>query len=105
VATVPLVAAGILLVSAPPAFADCSHSWSNKDPQYGYLVNDAHLRVGPHGHCTAGLYEFVGTKIYYHCYVVNEYGNTWTHGRPAGWSKGFWIWDENLDDNGSYQPC
>lgn len=109
-ATIPLVATSVLVVSSPSALADqelasCSHSWSNLDATTGRLKAGAHMRVGPHESCTAATYELTGTKLYYHCYFMNSSGNSWTHARAEGRSKGFWIYDGHLSDGGSAHHC
>ncbi|MDX3185230.1 SH3 domain-containing protein [Streptomyces sp. NPDC052071] len=108
----PLLAASATLVSAPTAGAAvagaeaCTHpAWSNKDAGSGYISgSSAPLRTGPNEGCptTATVY---GAKLYYHCYVVNSAGNTWTHARIDGTQINGWIYDGNLNDNGATKAC
>ncbi|MEV0097376.1 SH3 domain-containing protein [Streptomyces sp. NPDC050738] len=111
-AALPLLAAGATLTMAPSASASatdaaaCTHpAWSNKDAGSGYISgSSAPLRTGPNEGCptTATIY---GAKLYYHCYVVNSAGNTWTHARIDGTQINGWIYDGNLNDNGATKPC
>ncbi len=83
----------------------CSHSWSNKDSDYGYVDADWLMRrSGPHTSCTALGQAADGTKIYYHCYT-GIYPNSWTHGRIAGTNQNGWFADRYLSDRGSAEPC
>ena len=85
---VPLAIGGLLLagttMAAVPAGAaapapagggemttmSCSHSWSNKDADYGHVDADWLMRrSGPHTSCAALGQASDGTRIYYHCYV------------------------------------
>ncbi|MFJ8085420.1 SH3 domain-containing protein [Streptomyces sp. NPDC096205] len=108
---------GGLLAAAPAAQAegaadsraaavDCSWSWSDKDKTgEGRVTGTYPLNKGPYGACDTVDTLYSGTYLYYHCYVVNEYGNTWTHVRVAGTSVSGWVWDDGLDDGGSLEPC
>ncbi|MCX4554005.1 SH3 domain-containing protein [Streptomyces sp. NBC_01387] len=108
----PVLAVSATLVSAPTAgaatatAAACTHpGWANKDAGYGYVSgSSAPLRTGPNADCptTATIY---GAKLYYHCYVYNSAGNTWTHARIEGTEISGWIYDGNLDDGGATKPC
>jgi len=107
-ATLPLVTAGLVAGTPSAAQADCGHSWSNKDADSGNVVwisPTPRMRTGPHGHCDSVSVLSGGTKLYYHCYVVNEAGNTWTHARRAGTNIQGWVWDEVLSDYGSVVRC
>ncbi len=120
---VPLAIGGLLLagttMAAVPAGAaapapagggemttmSCSHSWSNKDADYGHVDADWLMRrSGPHTSCAALGQASDGTRIYYHCYV-GTYPNSWTHGRIAGTSQNGWFADRYLTDGGSSDPC
>jgi hypothetical protein len=83
----------------------CSHSWSNKDADYGHVDADwLRRRSGPHTSCTALGQAARGTRIYYHCYV-GIWPNSWTHGRIAGTNQNGWFADRYLTDDGSVEPC
>ncbi|MFE4455670.1 SH3 domain-containing protein [Streptomyces sp. NPDC056796] len=108
----PLLAASATLVSAPTAGAAaagadaCTHpAWANNDSGSGYVSgSSAPLRTGPNAGCptTATVYS---AKLYYHCYVVNAEGNTWTHARIDGTQINGWIYDGNLSNGGAVKPC
>ncbi|MFC3236968.1 SH3 domain-containing protein [Streptomyces nitrosporeus] len=97
-----------LLTATPAAAVSCSGwGWSNPDAGHGYMTKSGtHLKSGPYSAC-ADLTTTVpvGTHLYYHCYVVNDYGNTWTHVRIDGTSIEGWTSDDNLDDNGATSRC
>jgi hypothetical protein len=110
--TVPLVAGG--LVFATPGVAEavtCGQSWSNKDPGGGTGTGSAEspytvpLHSGMYGDCRVTSRVSTGIKLWYHCYRRNSYGNTWTHVRIDGTDWKGWVWDEYLNDGGSYYPC
>jgi len=83
----------------------CSHSWSNKDDDYGYVDTDWLMRrSGPHTSCSALGQAAEGTKIYYHCYV-GSFPNSWTHGRIAGTNQYGWFNDPYLSDLGTAVHC
>ncbi|MEU6669245.1 SH3 domain-containing protein [Streptomyces sp. NPDC046727] len=108
----PLLAASATLTAAPSAVAaagdssSCTHpAWSNNDSGYGYVNGDsAPLRTGPSSDCpvTATVYS---ARLYYHCYVTNAAGNTWTHARIDGTQVSGWIWDGNLTNGGATEHC
>nr|WP_237524323.1 MULTISPECIES: SH3 domain-containing protein [unclassified Streptomyces] len=100
------------MVAAPVASAAtsgtaaCTHpAWSNKDSGSGYVAgSSAPLRTGPSADCptTATVY---GALLYYHCYVTNSAGNTWTHARIDGTQINGWIYDGNLTNSGAVKHC
>lgn len=104
----PLLAAGLIGGGTAPAYADCGHAWSNKDAGSGSTIwsdPEPKFRTGPHDYCNLVNYLPGGTTLYYHCYTVNETGNTWTHARRAGTDIQGWIWDGYLSDGGSTVRC
>ncbi|MFF1465467.1 SH3 domain-containing protein [Streptomyces sp. NPDC058330] len=108
----PFLVASATLVAAPVASAAasgtaaCTHpAWSNKDSGSGYVAgSSAPLRTGPSADCptTATVY---GALLYYHCYVTNSAGNTWTHARIDGTQINGWIYDGNLTNSGAVKHC
>ncbi|MFJ9721070.1 SH3 domain-containing protein [Streptomyces sp. NPDC101213] len=81
-------------------------------PHYNYdtgsgkvTVSSAAVHTGPYGACTTVGYVSQGTTVYYDCYVVNDYGNTWTWIRDGNGSSLGWIFDEYLDDFGATESC
>ncbi|MBB5805251.1 hypothetical protein F4560_005019 [Saccharothrix ecbatanensis] len=56
---------------------------------------------GPYGDCSIDS----STRLHYHCYTTNDYGNTWTWVRVVGQDIAGWVWDENLQGYGSSVPA
>ncbi|MFF4532553.1 serine/threonine-protein kinase [Streptomyces sp. NPDC001407] len=83
--------------------------WNHRDPNpgtYGYLSGDYHLGSGPYMNCSSGSVVKAGTKLWYHCYVTNAYGNKWTYVRIAGTSTAGWMSNDNLTrQNGPSTHC
>ncbi|MCY1649433.1 SH3 domain-containing protein [[Kitasatospora] papulosa] len=103
-----VIPANALLTAAPAAAVSCiGVGWSNRDAGEGDLVKSGtHLKAGPYSSCDSVTTEVAyGTHVYYHCYVKNDYGNTWTHVRIAGTSIEGWTSDDNLDDHGATNRC
>lgn len=70
------------------------------------MKSGTHLKASPYSSCDSVTTEVAyGTHVYYHCYVKNDYGNTWTHVRIAGTSIEGWTSDDNLDDHGATNRC
>lgn len=109
VLAVPLVAAGLVIAGTGTAAAEtCTHpAWSDKDNGGSGTGNSSStpIRTGPEAVC--GVVATVGTAVvlYYHCYVVNSAGNTWTNVRISGTNIDGWVYDGNLDDFGSFYHC
>ncbi|OKK17184.1 serine/threonine protein phosphatase [Streptomyces sp. CB00455] len=83
--------------------------WSHKNPapgSYGYMAGDYHLETGPYQTCPAVTLAKSGTKLSYHCYVVNAYGNKWTYVRVDGTKTEGWMSNDNLTrQKGPSTPC
>ena len=108
--TIPLVITGVTVLTPGVAEAvTCFQSWSDKDangwgtgkPATGTIP----LRNGIYADCDPVAGVDVNRKLWYHCYRRNSYGNTWTHLRIDGTTINGWVYDGNLDDNGSGYPC
>ncbi|GAA2263625.1 hypothetical protein GCM10010232_64400 [Streptomyces amakusaensis] len=112
-AVLPMIAAAGLVTAAAPAQSatsasgplGCSHSWSNKDSDYGYVTSGSPLRPGPHSNCGTRATIYPSELLYYHCSIVNESGNGWTHVRLSGTDIQGWMYNGNLDDGGSRDRC
>ncbi|MFI1968388.1 serine/threonine-protein kinase [Streptomyces cinnamoneus] len=100
--------------SASPAATPSSVSkscggWSHQDPKpgtYGYMSGSFHLQTGPYETCPAVSLAKTGTKLWYHCYVVNAHGNKWTYVRVEGTSTSGWMSNDNLTrQNGPSVHC
>ncbi|MFF1556274.1 protein kinase [Streptomyces sp. NPDC058279] len=83
--------------------------WSHKDAapgSYAYMAGDYHLETGPYQTCPAVTLAKSGTKVWYHCYVVNAHGNKWTYVRIEGTNTAGWMSNDNLTrQKGSSPPC
>ncbi|MEV1008688.1 SH3 domain-containing protein [Streptomyces sp. NPDC049881] len=114
-AVLPLAFTATSLVTAPAATAGetganaCQHpSWSNKDSGTGTIgdhINVGRIRTGPNEGCDVRHALFDDVTLYYHCFVLNSAGNTWTHVRVKGTDINGWIWDYNLNNGGSTKLC
>ncbi|MFE9634551.1 protein kinase [Streptomyces sp. NPDC006463] len=91
-----------------PVSTSCG-GWSHRDPApgtYGYMSGDYHLETGPYQTCPAVSLAKTGTKLWYHCYVVNAHGNKWTYVRIDGTNTSGWMSDDNLTkQKGPSTPC
>ncbi|MFD7033071.1 serine/threonine-protein kinase [Streptomyces sp. NPDC059917] len=91
-----------------PASTACG-GWSHKDPtpgSYGYAARDLHLETGPYERCSDGSLAKSGTKLRYHCYVVNADGDKWTYVRVDGGAAAGWVSDAGLTrQKGPSSPC
>lgn len=95
--------------TAPDAVTCGNAHWphSPKDGTVGKVIKSgsAAVHTGPYGACTTVGYISSGASVQYDCYVVNEYGNTWTWVRvPGGGSLG-WVYDAYLSNGGSLYRC
>ncbi|MGW8782923.1 protein kinase domain-containing protein [Streptomyces sp. NPDC055796] len=83
--------------------------WTHKDPKpgtYGYISGDHHLLAAPYQNCPAGALVKNGTKLWYHCYAVNSYGNQWTYVRVDGTNTSGWLYNRDLTgQKGSSPAC
>ncbi|MFD9407107.1 protein kinase [Streptomyces sp. NPDC059989] len=83
--------------------------WTHKDPKpgtYGYISGDHHLLAAPYQQCPAGALVKDGTKLWYHCYTVNSYGNQWTYVRVDGTNATGWLYNRDLTgQKGSSPAC
>ncbi len=97
-------------IGEPPSWTpngaeNCSsHSHSDLDSGGGETVSTQTLRrSGPHDTCGSNA---VGSKaVAYHCYTVNEAGNTWTYVTVRASDAKGWVYDGNLTNGGSFVPC
>ncbi|MGW3426144.1 SH3 domain-containing protein [Streptomyces phaeochromogenes] len=81
-----------------------SHSHSNLDSGGGETTSTSTpRRSGPHSTCGSNP---VGSRaVDYHCYTVNESGNTWTYVTVRASGAQGWVYDANLTNGGSLIPC
>ncbi|MFD0359262.1 serine/threonine protein kinase, partial [Streptomyces sp. NPDC127110] len=83
--------------------------WTHRDPKpgtYGYISGDHHLLAAPYQQCARGALVKDGTKLWYHCYIVNSYGNQWTFVRVEGTNATGWLYNRDLKgQKGSSPAC
>ncbi|RPF44415.1 serine/threonine protein kinase [Streptomyces sp. Ag109_G2-6] len=83
--------------------------WTHKDPKpgtYGYISGDHHLLAAPYQQCAQGSLVKSGTKLWYHCYIINSYGNQWTFVRVDGTNQTGWLYNRDLTgQKGSSPAC
>ncbi|MEW2416564.1 serine/threonine-protein kinase [Streptomyces sp. NPDC046866] len=73
--------------------------WSHQERSpgsYGYMSGDFHIVTGPYQACPAVALAKSGTKLLYHCFVVNSYGHKWTYVRVPGTDRAGWMSNDNL---------
>lgn len=91
-----------------PVSTSCT-GWSHADPKpgtYGFMAGSNHIQTGPYEMCPSVTLAKSGTKLWYHCSVVNAYGNTWTWVRVAGTNTSGWMSNDNLTrQNGPSAPA
>ncbi|MFD8147239.1 serine/threonine-protein kinase [Streptomyces sp. NPDC059708] len=91
-----------------PAPTGCA-GWTHKDPKpgtYGFISGDHHLLAAPYQQCAQGALVKSGTKLWYHCYIVNSYGNQWTFVRVDGTNQTGWLYNRDLTgQKGSSPAC
>ncbi|MGW4033134.1 SH3 domain-containing protein [Streptomyces sp. NPDC004838] len=111
-AVLPLVATAGLMTAATPAQAGTSgargclnHQWSNRDSSAGHVTSSSPLHIGPHGYCLVKETLNVFQVLQYHCSVMNESGNGWTHVRITGTDITGWVYDGHLNNWGSNVRC
>ncbi|MEU2675295.1 protein kinase [Streptomyces sp. NPDC007107] len=85
------------------------NGWGHQNPSpgtYGYMSGTYYIVTGPYQACSGVAQAKSGTKLWYHCYVVNAYGNKWIHVRVDGASTSGWMSGDNLTGQvGSLTRC
>ncbi|GGV42205.1 hypothetical protein [Streptomyces spectabilis] len=107
------LAAGALVcttASAAPASADvnCTPPYHNNNSTgWGKLTGTYNLKKAPYASCGNVKNLRGGTKLYFHCYVVNAYGNEWIYSRVAGTETYGWMSYANFGEKGDVAllPC
>ncbi|UYQ66138.1 hypothetical protein [Streptomyces peucetius] len=64
------------------------------------VLSDAPLRKGPYRECDWLQTYPAQSTVEVRCFIVNDYGNTWSYVPGAGW-----VWDSHLSSNGSPHRC
>ncbi|UQI49085.1 protein kinase [Streptomyces sp. HU2014] len=83
----------------PTPVSKSCNGWAHQDPKpgtYGYLTGDYHLVSGPYQTCSSVSRAKSGTKLWFHCSVVNAYGNKWIYARVEGTKTAGWMSADNL---------
>ncbi|MCZ4123045.1 hypothetical protein [Streptomyces sp. H39-S7] len=73
--------------------------WAHKDPHpgtYGTSRGTYHVFSGPYAVCPEIAVAKSGAKVFYHCYILNAYGHTWTYVRIDGTKTVGWMSNDNL---------
>ncbi|MFI9100760.1 serine/threonine-protein kinase [Streptomyces fildesensis] len=84
--------------SASAVSKSCT-GWTHQDPHpgtYGYMTGSFHLTTGPYAACPDVAMAKSGAKVFYHCFVLNAYGHTWTYVRIDGTKTAGWMSNDNL---------
>lgn len=93
----------------PTPVSTACGGWSHRDPSpgtYGYMSGDYHLQTAPYQNCPSVSLAKTGTKLWYHCYIVNAHGNKWTYVRVEGTNTAGWMSNDNLTrQKGPSTPC
>ncbi|MBT2406545.1 MULTISPECIES: serine/threonine-protein kinase [unclassified Streptomyces] len=91
-----------------PVSTSCT-GWSHKEASsgsYGYMSGNFHIVTGPYQSCPSVSMAKTGTKLLFHCYIVNAYGNKWTYVRMASANTSGWMSYDNLTrQSGTSAPC
>ncbi|MYQ41959.1 Serine/threonine protein kinase [Streptomyces sp. LamerLS-316] len=91
-----------------PVSTSCN-GWGHQNPSpgtYGYMSGTYYIVTGPYQACSGVAQAKSGTKLWYHCYVLNAYGNKWIHVRVDGASTSGWMSGDNLTGQvGSLTRC
>ncbi|MFP1624292.1 hypothetical protein ACLB9X_03540 [Streptomyces sp. 5K101] len=93
-ATTATAAAADRCSQAAPTSADNPYTTTHT------ALRDAPLRMGPYGECYRLKTYPQGATVEVRCFIVNQYGNTWSYVPGSGW-----VWDEHLSGNGSPHRC
>jgi hypothetical protein len=79
----------------------------NNSTGWGKLNGTYNLKKAPYSTCGNVKSLGGGTKLYFHCYVVNDYGNEWIYSRVAGTEIHGWMSYDNFGEKGDVAllPC
>ncbi|MEU3353458.1 protein kinase [Streptomyces sp. NPDC037389] len=98
--------------TSPSASSTVSKScvgWDHKDPKpgtYGYMIGTFKLGSGPYASCPTLAEAKSGVKVWFHCYITNNYGHRWTYVRIEGTKSMGWMYNGNINrQNGPDTPC
>lgn len=118
VLTAGIAAAGLLTGTSATAAADARPTsaavdctpphHTNNSTGWGKLNGTYNLKKAPYASCGNVKNLSSGTKLYFHCYVVNSYGNIWVYARQAGTETHGWMSFDNfgeVSDDNSLGSC
>ncbi|WP_406101937.1 serine/threonine protein kinase [Streptomyces sp. NBC_01003] len=95
--------------SKPSSVSKSCSGWTHRDPNpgtYGYMSGSYHIVTGPYQTCSSVALAENGSKLWYHCSVVNAYGHNWTYVRVAGTNTSGWMSNDNLtNQSGASTRC
>ncbi len=105
-----LLAGSLVGVTSTSASAidncDITYIIRNNSSGEGTFQGATNLRVKPYAACGNEGTFVSGTKFYYWCYVINNYGNKWIFGRIAGTQTKGWVYDPDVSwDSGTLNQC
>ncbi|TGB02537.1 serine/threonine protein kinase [Streptomyces sp. MZ04] len=83
----------------PSSVSKSCSGWSHRNPKpgtYAYLAGRYNIVTGPYQTCSAVTPVQSGTRLDFHCSVVNAHGHNWTYVQVAGTSTSGWMSDDNL---------
>jgi hypothetical protein len=94
--------AAVALAPTAAQAASCpSPWWTRPDGRTVKLTSSVPMRTGPYSTCTAVTVRS-GTTVVLDCFLVNSYGNYWSHITVSGIGGG-WVYDPNLPYKDGYQ--
>ncbi|MEU5000841.1 protein kinase [Streptomyces sp. NPDC021622] len=83
----------------PSSVSKSCSGWSHRNPKpgtYAYLAGRYHLVTGPYQTCSSVTPIESGTRLNFHCSVVNAHGHNWTYVQVAGTSTSGWMSNDNF---------
>jgi hypothetical protein len=107
-ATLPLVVGLLVTGSSTASASSCwQPAWTDKDKSGSGTVTNAPtaMHIGPEGGCQVIEEIYPGATLWYHCFVINSAGHSWTNVRISGSNISGWIYDAYLNDGGSNYFC
>ncbi|MET9762189.1 hypothetical protein ABZ016_24550 [Streptomyces sp. NPDC006372] len=91
------------------AAVDCTPPYhENNSTGWGKLKGTYNLKKAPYASCGNVTSLGSGTKLYFHCYVINSYGNVWVYVRKAGTETHGWMSYANfgeISEDAGFLPC
>lgn len=84
----------------------CGTQWFARDFELGHGTNGSNpIHNGPYGECPVVATVGNSRTLIYDCYVINGYGNKWTHVRVSQSTIGGWVYNPYLSGGGANTPC